>query len=146
MTLQFIVNKQTLSLIPAQQNIKIASDSRNYLKASLPFQTSEWTRSASHYALFTYAGNTYKKFLGTEPGCKANECYVPTDVIKEGNFTVSVFCGNLITSTTVSIPVATSGYTENISSEEIPEEVAQVIAKYLRETEFVIKPAPLTKK
>jgi hypothetical protein len=57
-----------------------------------------------------------------------------------------VFCGNLITSTTVSIPVATSGYTENISSEEIPEEVAQVIAQYLRETEFVIKPAPLTKK
>jgi hypothetical protein len=37
MTLQFIVNKQTLSLIPAQQNIKIASDSRNYLKASFTF-------------------------------------------------------------------------------------------------------------
>ena len=118
MTLQFFVNNQTLSLNPAQQGVRIASDSRNYLKARFTFQTSEWTRGALRYVLFTHAGNTYKKFLGIEPGCKANECYVSPEVIKEGGFTVSVFCDELITSTTVSIPVEPSGYTENISNQE----------------------------
>jgi hypothetical protein len=66
--------------------------------------------------LFSHNGETYKKFLGIEPGCKSNECYVAPEVIKEGAFTVSVFCDNLITSTMVSIPVEFSGYTENISN------------------------------
>jgi hypothetical protein len=37
MTLQFFVNNQTLSLNPAQQGVKIASDSKNYLKARFTF-------------------------------------------------------------------------------------------------------------
>jgi hypothetical protein len=133
MTLQFIVNKQNLSLVPAQQNVKVASDSRNYLKANFTFQTSEWTRSTVHYALFTYAGKTYKRFLGVESGCKANECYVPADVIKKGNFTVSVFCGNLITSTTVSIPVVSSGYTEVVSDmeSELLEKIENLLQQYV---------------
>lgn len=32
MTLIFYVNNQSLSLNPAQANIKVASDSKNYLK------------------------------------------------------------------------------------------------------------------
>lgn len=146
MTLQFLVNKQRLSLIPVQRNVKIASDSRNYLKVRFIFQTSEWINGLSHYALFTHNENTYKKFLGAEADCEANECYVPEEVIKEGGFIVSVFCDDLVTSSTVFVPVVSSGYTEEISSEEIPGKVAEVIAQYLRETEFVIKPAPLTKK
>ena len=116
MILQFFVNNQTLSLNPAQRDVKIASDSKNYLKARFTFQTSEWTRGVLRYALFTHSGTTYKKFLGIEPGCKSNECYVAPEVIKEGNFTVSVFCDDLITSTAVSIPVESSGYTENITN------------------------------
>jgi hypothetical protein len=116
MTLQFFVNNQTLSLNPAQRGVKIASDSKNYLKARFTFQTSEWTRGVLRYALFTYKGETYKKILGIEPGCKSNECYVAPEVIKDGAFTVSVFCDDLITSTVVSIPVEKSGYTENISN------------------------------
>lgn len=37
MTLQFYVNNQVLSLNPAQRNVKIAADSKNYLKARFTF-------------------------------------------------------------------------------------------------------------
>lgn len=125
MTLQFFVNNQTLSLNPAQREVKIASDSRNYLKARFTFQTSEWTRGVLRYALFTHNGATYKKILGIEPGCKSNECYVAPEVIKEGSFSVSVFCDDLITSTKEVIPVAASGYTENIVNQEATPSVLQ---------------------
>lgn len=118
MTLQFYVNNQTLSINPAQKNIKIVADSKNYLKARFIFQTLEWTRGVLRYALFTHNGKTYKKILGIEPGLKSNECYVAPEVLKEGQFTVSVFCDDLITSTTEVIPVIASGYTENIENQQ----------------------------
>lgn len=118
MTLQFYVNNQVLSLNPAQKNIKIVADSKNYLKARFIFQTSEWTRGIIRYALFTHNGKTYKKILGIEPGLKSNECYVAPEVIKSGKFDVSVYCDDLITSSTVSIPVEASGYTETIENQE----------------------------
>lgn len=134
MTLQFYVNNQTLSLNPAQKNIKIASDSKNYLKARFIFQTSEWTRGVLRYALFTHNGKTYKKILGIEPGCKSNECYVAPEVIKEGKFIVSVFCDDIITSTTESIPVVASGYTESIVNQSntlsMLEQMNQLMYKY----------------
>lgn len=37
MTLQFYVKNQDLSLNPAQRGVKIASDSKNYLKARFTF-------------------------------------------------------------------------------------------------------------
>jgi hypothetical protein len=37
MTLQFNVSNQTLSLNPAQRNIKVVADSKNYLKARFVF-------------------------------------------------------------------------------------------------------------
>lgn len=144
MTLQFYVNNQTLSLNPAQRNIKIASDSKNYLKARFIFQTSEWTRGTLRYAIFTYNGNSYKKFLGVEPGLKYNECYVSPEVIKPGQFTVSVFCDELITSTMETIKVDPSGYTENIVNQESSEQITldkmidERIQKYLFNTEFII--------
>lgn len=134
MTLQFLVNNQTLSLNPAQQGIKIASDSKNYLKARFTFQTSEWTRGVVRYALFSHNGKTFKKLLGTEPGCKLNECYVSPEVIKEGSFTVSVFCDDVITSTKVTIPVEDSGYTEDIENQittpSVQEQMNQLMYQY----------------
>lgn len=134
MTLQFYVNNQVLSLNPAQRNVKIAADSKNYLKARFTFQTSEWTRGVLRYALFTHNGNTYKKILGIEPGCKSNECYVAPEVIKEGSFTVSVYCDDLITSTVETIPVKSSGYTEKIVNQEatpsMMEQMNQLMYKY----------------
>lgn len=143
MTLQFYVKNQTLSLNPAQKEIKIASDSRNYLKARFIFQTSEWTRGVLRYALFTHNGKTYKKILGIEPGCKSNECFVAPEVIQEGNFTVSVFCDDLITSTIEVIPVVASGYTENVVNQEntptILEQMNQLMYQYANLCNDILK-------
>jgi hypothetical protein len=114
MTLTFYVNNQSLFLSPAQENIEVASDSRNYLKVKFIFQTADWKTDRPKYALFSCQGNTYKKYLGIEEGVKENECFVAPEVIKPGEFTVSVFAENYITTNTVSVPVKRSGYTENI--------------------------------
>lgn len=117
MTLSFYVNNQSLSLSPAQENINIASDSKNYLKAKFIFQTNDWKTEQPKYALFSYNGKTYKKYLGIEDGVKENECFVAPEVIKPGDFTVSVFAENYITTNTVSIPVKPSGYTTEIENQ-----------------------------
>lgn len=134
MVLQFHVNNQMLSLNPAQKDVKVVADSKNYLKARFIFQTSEWTRGVVRYALFSHNGKTYKKLLGIEPGCKSNECFVAPEVIKTGGFTVSVFCDDLITSTTVAISVLESGYTENIVNQDstptVLEQMNQLMYKY----------------
>ena len=104
------------------------------MKARFTFQTSEWTRGTLRYVLFTYNNATYKKILGIEPGCKFNECYVAPEVIKPGKFMVSVFCDDLITSTTETIPVFDSGYTEEIVNQEttpsVLEQMNQLMYKY----------------
>lgn len=134
MVLQFHVNNQVLSLNPAQKDVRIAADSKNYLKARFTFHTSEWTRGVMRYALFTHNGKTYKKILGIEPGCKSNECFISPEVIREGQFTVSVFCDDLITSTVVALPVEGSGYTEDIVNQETTptmlEQMNQLMYKY----------------
>lgn len=149
MTLQFYVNNQTLSLNPAQRNVRIAADSKNYLKARFTFQTSEWTRGVLRYALFTHNGKTYKKILGIEPGCKSNECYVAPETIKEGGFTVSVYCDDLITSTTETIPVNASGYTEKIVNQEatpsMMEQMNQLMYKYASLCNDIYKECQKTK-
>lgn len=149
MTLQFYVNNQTLSLNPAQKNIKIVADSRNYLKARFVFQTSEWTRGVLRYALFTHNGKTYKKILGIEPGLKSNECYVAPEVLKEGSFTVSVFCDDLITSTTEVIPVCASGYTEKIENQNstptVTEQMNTLMYNYAKLCNDILKECENTK-
>lgn len=127
MTLQFLVNNQNLSISPTQKNISVIADSKNYLKARFVFQTSDWKKGNIYYALFSHNGKTYKKFLGIEEGVESNECYVAPEVIKAGGFTVSVFCEDLITTNTVTIPVQASGYTENIENQKATKSVQEQI-------------------
>lgn len=119
MTLSFYVNNQSLSISPAQENIKVASDSKNYLKAKFVFQTKDWKTGLPQYVLFTQNGKTYKKYLGIEEGVKADECFVAPEVLKPGTFSVSVFCDDYVSTNKVEIPVLDSGYTENIENEEV---------------------------
>ena len=119
MTLIFYVNNQSLSLNPAQQNIEVVADSKNYLKAKFVFQTKDWQTDKPKYALFSHNGLTYKKYLGIEDGAKENECFVASEVIKDGGFSVSVFCEDFITTHTVDIPVKKSGYTEDIVNQPV---------------------------
>lgn len=136
MTLLFYVNNQTLSLHDSQKNIKVVADSKNYLKVRFMFQTEEWEKDAMLYALFTHKGKTYKKYLGMESGTEWNECFVASEVIKTGNFMVSVFSESedLITTNSVSIPVVASGYTEQIENQPATpttmEQMNQLMYKY----------------
>ena len=125
MTLQFNVNNQTLTLSPAQRDIKVAAKSRNYLKARFVFQTPEWNRAKLIYALFTQNGKTYKKILGIEPNTKLNECFVSPEVLNEGEFTVSLYCDDLVTTTIETIKVEATGYTEDITNQESTPTVLQ---------------------
>ena len=118
MTLLFYVNNQSLSISPAQENIKVASDSKNYLKAKFVFQTKDWKTGLPQYALFTQNGKTYKKYLGAEKDVKDDECFVAPEVLKPGSFSVSVFCDDYVSTNKVDIPVIDSGYTENIENEQ----------------------------
>lgn len=118
MKLLFYVNNQSLVLNPSQKNIEIVADSKNYLIAKFVFQTSEWKTNIPKYALFSYKGKTYKKYLGIEEGLAENECYVSPEVIKAGEFSVSVFCEDHITTHTVQIPVRGSGYTDKIENQQ----------------------------
>lgn len=117
MKLLFYVNNQSLSLSPTQKNLEIVADSKNYLIAKFIFQTNDWKTNKPKYALFSHNGKTYKKYLGIEEGLDNNECYVAPEVIKNGHFSVSVFCEDFITTHTVDIPVRASGYTENIENQ-----------------------------
>ena len=127
MTLLFYVNNQTLSLSPTQQNVKVASDSKNYLKVKFIFQTLDWETDKIKYVLFSHGNKTYKKYLGIEDGVEENECFVSPEVIKAGKFFVSVFCENYISTNKVAIPVEDSGYTENITNgQETPAVVSQM--------------------
>lgn len=118
MTLIFYVNNQSLSINPAQKDIEVVADSRNYLKVRFIFQTFDWKAHSPHWALFTHEGKTYKKLLGAEEGVDKNECYVANEVIKAGEFTVSLCGGDLITTNAAAIKVVPSGYTDNISNIE----------------------------
>lgn len=117
MTLIFYVNNQSLSLSPAQQNIEVVSDSKNYLKAKFIFQTKDWQTDKPKYALFTHNGQTYKKYLGIEEGVGENECFVAPEAIKADGFSVAVFCEDHITTNAVEVPVTQSGYTEVIENQ-----------------------------
>lgn len=134
MTLTFYVNNQSLFLSLAQENIEVASDSRNYLKVKFIFQTGDWKTDRPKYALFSHQGKTYKKYLGIEEGVKENECFVAPEVIKPGEFTVSVFAENYITTNTVSVPVKSSGYTEDIVNQpatpQVIEQMNTMMYKY----------------
>lgn len=113
MTLDFIVNGQSLTKHKNQNSQKVVADSRNYLKATFHFQSEEWQNQIC-YALFTIQGETYKMVLGADEALSWNECYVPEEVIHAPGFTVSCYCGDRITTNEVRVDVVSSGYTDNI--------------------------------
>ena len=118
MTLDFIVNNQSLTKHKSQSAQKVVADSRHYLKAKFHFQSSEWNDQIC-YALFTLQGQTYKQILGAEQILEWNECWVPEEVIHAPGFSVSCYCGDRITTNEVRVDVVSSGYTENIVNQRV---------------------------
>ena len=134
MILLFSVKNQSLTLNTNLKKTEIIADSRNYLKVKFNFYTADWQNNKIKYALFTHNGKTYKKILGVEKGVEWNECFVPHEVIKEGQLDISVYCEDLITTNKVSIPIGASGYTEKIENQQatpsVTEQMNTLMYKY----------------
>lgn len=137
MKLNFSVNNQTLSLSPAQKNLKLVADSRNYLVTKFLLQTGEWKKGDLIYALFTHNGKTYKQILGADANLDKNECYVPPEVIHAPGFTVSLYCGSRIPTNTVDIALAPSGYTEKIENQKATLSVMEQMNAYMQKYAMV---------
>ena len=147
MTLQFYLNGQTLTLSPKQLKAKVVADSKNYLKVSFQPQTSEW-KNVDIWIMFSHNGRRYKKRLGEDKGLGRNECYVPPQVIKAKGFTVSAFCGDLITTNAVTIEVEPSGYGtetgdtpgDNPGSYITRDEIFKIIDEYFQNNQIIWDP------
>lgn len=99
MYLRFNVESQHLTR--TDRSIVVAR-SENYLKAKFDFSP-DWD-GVTKTGVFTNGGRVYNVILDND------ECFVPTEVIRKGCFTVSVFGGDLITADVVTIRVEPSGY------------------------------------
>ncbi len=115
--LNFNIQNQTIT---RTDNFAVVGDSKNYLKASFSF-SEEWTGTIT--AVFDYGGKAYCVILSED-----NTCTVPWEVIKPPHFTVSVFCGDLITANKVSVAVEKSGYCEGKTpAEPTPDVYRQIL-------------------
>ena len=121
MNLSFRVNKQ---IITRKDRENVVSDSRNYLYAAFSF-SEEWIGTKT--AIFKNDENAYCVILYED------RCLVPWEVIKPKYFTVSVFCGDLVTANKVIVRVLESGYEEGETPEDPTPDVYQQIIEMLED-------------
>ena len=119
----FKVNGQ--NIIRTDTN-RVVSDSRNYLRASFEF-SEEWTGIKT--AIFKSGDIVRNSIL------ENNECLVPWEVIKPGLMKVSVFCGDLITADSSTVPITESGYAEGGAPQDPSQTVYEQIISMLNEIE-----------
>lgn len=105
---------------------RVVSDSRNYLRASFEF-SEEWTGIKT--AIFK-SGDIVRNAI-----LEDNECLVPWEVIKHGFMKVSVFCGDLITADSSTVPITESGYAEGGAPQDPSQTVYEQIIAMLNEIE-----------
>ena len=113
--LKFKITNQTIERI---DNFKVVSDSRNYLKAVFSF-SEEWIGDKT--AIFGHGGEFFSVLL------EDDGCTVPWEVIKAPHFSVSVVCGDRITTNAVSVNVQKSGYVEGETPKEPTPDVYEQI-------------------
>lgn len=120
MELLFCVKNQNLTRL---DDYEVVANSKNYLKARFQFETEEWQGTKT--AVFRN-GYIIKKQIIDENGV----CDVPWEVIKLSCFSVSVFCGDLITTEENIVRVKSSGYMEgDFSQPPTPDVYAQVLSR-----------------
>lgn len=98
--LKFRVTNQMIS---RTDDFSVVADSRNYLTVKFDF-SDEWTGDI--VAVFGHGGAYYHQPL------ENGSCTVPWEVIRAPYFTVSLFCGDLVTANVVSVAVCASGMTD----------------------------------
>ena len=77
----------------------ITEGSGGYLKFEFIFKTEDWKEAATKVAVFNYKGKHYEVTLD-----EYNQCIVPSEVIHDPCFKVSLYGGEMYTNT-VKIPV-----------------------------------------
>ena len=105
---------------------RVVSDSRNYLRASFEF-SEEWTGIKT--AIFK-SGDVVRHAV-----LENDECMVPWEVINPGFMKVSVFCGDLITADSSTVPITESGYAEGGAPQDPSQTVYEQIIAMLNEIE-----------
>ena len=109
--LRFEVKNQFINRVDKEQP---SADSQYYLYAHFNFLTEDW-KGKVITAVFTKNEKSYMMLVDID-----GDCEVPHEVIKEGNFYVSVFADTLITTNNSRVYVEPSGYTENAENSEPP--------------------------
>ena len=111
MDLKFTIKNQILSRTDSHS---IVNKSRNYLECYFSFKSIEWN-DVEKFAIFKDENDdAYNVHLGTDCECS---CIVPYEVLKQGDFfRVTVYGGNLITTTEQTILLLNSGYTTDIQT------------------------------
>lgn len=123
--LKFNVKNQ---IIERLDDFRVVADSRNYLTADFML-SDEWDNKRV-FASFSHMDIDIAK----EAEIKDGQCLVPWEVIKPPFFSVSLFCGDLITSNVVSVQVEASGLKDG---EPAGTPTPTVWAQYLSEMEKV---------
>lgn len=111
MEIKINVNHQTLKRSDCNE---VVSESINYLRIKFYF-TDDWTGLKTVLFKHSLDETIYQVILDDD-----NSCLVPHEVIKDGSFDVSVFCGFRITSNSVRIEVIGTMFTEEGAEPENP--------------------------
>lgn len=119
----FKVNRQ--NIVRTDTN-RVVSDSRNYLRASFEF-SEEWTGIKT--AIFK-SGDIVRHAV-----LEDDECMVPWEAINPGFMKVSVFCGDLITADSSTVPITESGYAEGGAPQDPSQTVYEQIISMLNDIE-----------
>lgn len=109
--LRFEVKNQFINRVDKMQP---SADSKYYLYAHFDFLTEEW-KGKVITAIFTKDEKSYMMLVDID-----GDCEIPHEVIKEGNFYVSVFADTLITTNKSRVYVEPSGYVEVAENSEPP--------------------------
>lgn len=109
--LRFDVKNQFINRV---DKIQPSADSQYYLYAHFNFLTDDW-KGKVITAVFTKDEKSYMMLVDID-----GDCEVPHEVIKEGNFYVSVFARTLITTNSSRVYVEPSGYVEDAENSEPP--------------------------
>lgn len=109
MELNFEIKNQILTRTDTQI---LVNKSNNYVFCNFLFKTEEWD-TLNKFCIFKDSwGKSYTQHLGVENNC---QCKVPAEVLQGTFFKISVYAGNLITSTEITVILVPSGYTTSFN-------------------------------
>lgn len=124
MTVLFKITNQIIERTDYQ---RVVACSLNYLKAKFTF-SEDWTGYKT--AIFSRDESNYEMLLDD-----SDECYIPHEVLEnEGEFSVSVVCGNRITANKEYIYVEQTGYIPGETPDNPTQDIYEQIIEAANET------------